>query len=161
MIFKRVALRCCEVFGYSEKMKVVLRSLEKRIDTHSSILAWRIPWTEEPGGLQSLGSQRVRHDWMTNTHRHTHTHTHTHTNTIFNKNKVGKKNNLIKTFSSKHWNKEGDCDNLLLITAVSLFKYWMPWVFWSISVIKGWILWITALSSSSEEKCLGGLKPTR
>ena len=31
--------------------------------THSSILAWRIPWTEEPGGLQSLGSQRVRRDW--------------------------------------------------------------------------------------------------
>ena len=31
--------------------------------THSSTLAWRIPWTEEPGGLQSLGSQRVRHDW--------------------------------------------------------------------------------------------------
>ena len=29
---------------------------------HSSILAWRIPWTEEPGGLQSIGSQRVRHD---------------------------------------------------------------------------------------------------
>ena len=34
--------------------------------THSSILAWRIPWTEDPGGLQSLGSQRVRHDWVTN-----------------------------------------------------------------------------------------------
>ena len=33
--------------------------------THSSILAWRIPWTEEPGGLQSMGSQRVRHDWVT------------------------------------------------------------------------------------------------
>ena len=31
--------------------------------THSSILAWRIPWTEEPGGLQSTGSQRVGHDW--------------------------------------------------------------------------------------------------
>ena len=31
--------------------------------THSSILAWRIPWTEEPGGLQSMGSQRVRHNW--------------------------------------------------------------------------------------------------
>ena len=31
--------------------------------THSSILAWRIPWTEEPGGLQSMGSYRVRHDW--------------------------------------------------------------------------------------------------
>ena len=36
--------------------------LEKRMATHSSILAWRIPWTEEPGGLQSIGSQRVRHD---------------------------------------------------------------------------------------------------
>ena len=34
--------------------------LEKEIAAHSSILAWRIPWTEEPGGLQSIGSQRVR-----------------------------------------------------------------------------------------------------
>ena len=34
----------------------------KEMATHSSILAWRIPWTEEPGGLQSMGSQRVRHD---------------------------------------------------------------------------------------------------
>ena len=36
--------------------------LEKEMATHSSILAWRIPWMEEPGGLQSMGSQRVRHD---------------------------------------------------------------------------------------------------
>ena len=36
--------------------------LEKEMETHSSILAWEIPWTEEPGGLQSMGSQRVRHD---------------------------------------------------------------------------------------------------
>ena len=36
--------------------------LEKEMATHSSILAWRIPWTEEPSGLQSMGSQRVRHD---------------------------------------------------------------------------------------------------
>ena len=35
--------------------------LKKRMATHSSILAWRIPWTEEPGRLQSMGSQRVRH----------------------------------------------------------------------------------------------------
>ena len=35
--------------------------------THSSILAWRIPWTKEPGRLQSMGLQRVRHDCMTNT----------------------------------------------------------------------------------------------
>ena len=35
---------------------------EKGMATHSSILAWEIPWTEEPGGLQFMGSQRVRHD---------------------------------------------------------------------------------------------------
>ena len=39
------------------------RPLEKEMATHSSILAWRIPWTEEPGGLQSTGLQRVGHDW--------------------------------------------------------------------------------------------------
>ena len=37
-------------------------SVEKEIATHSSILAWKIPWTEEPGWLLSMGSQRVRHD---------------------------------------------------------------------------------------------------
>ena len=36
--------------------------LEKGMATHSSILAWRIPWAEEPGGLQSMGLQRIRHD---------------------------------------------------------------------------------------------------
>ena len=36
--------------------------LEKEMETHSSILTWEIPWTEEPGGLQSMGLQRVRHD---------------------------------------------------------------------------------------------------
>ena len=36
--------------------------LEKGMSTHSSILAWRIPWIEEPDGLQSMGSQRVEHD---------------------------------------------------------------------------------------------------
>ena len=40
-------------------------SLEKGMATHTSILARRIPWTEELGGLQSMGSERVRHDWVT------------------------------------------------------------------------------------------------
>ena len=39
--------------------------LEKDMATHSSILAWRIPWTEDPGGLQSTGLQRVRRDLAT------------------------------------------------------------------------------------------------
>ena len=42
-------------------------SLEKRMAAHSRIIAWRIPWTEEPGGLQSMGLQRVRHGRATNT----------------------------------------------------------------------------------------------
>ena len=44
--------------------------LEKEMVTYSSIIAWGIPWTEEPGGLQSMGSQRVIHDWVTE-HAHT------------------------------------------------------------------------------------------
>ena len=39
----------------------------KGMATHSSILAWKTPWTEEPGGLQSTGSQRIWNDWVTNT----------------------------------------------------------------------------------------------
>ena len=55
--------------------------LEKELTTHSSTLAWEIRWTGEPGRLESVGSQRVRHSWVTNTHAHTHAHTHTHTHT--------------------------------------------------------------------------------
>ena len=40
--------------------------LEKGMATPSSILDWRIPWTEEPGGLESMKWQKVRHDWATN-----------------------------------------------------------------------------------------------
>ena len=42
--------------------------LEDEMATHSSILAWKIPWTEEPGMLQPMGLQRVRHKLVTNTH---------------------------------------------------------------------------------------------
>ena len=44
--------------------------LEKGMATHSSILAWRIPWTEEPGVLRSMGWQRVGRDWLSNSHFH-------------------------------------------------------------------------------------------
>ena len=40
--------------------------LEKEMATHSSILGWKIPWTEKPGGIQSMGSQRLGHNWVTN-----------------------------------------------------------------------------------------------
>ena len=44
--------------------------------THSSILAWEIPWMEETDGLESIGSQRVSYDWRDLAYTHTHTHTH-------------------------------------------------------------------------------------
>ena len=53
--------------------------LEEGMGTHSSILVWRIPRTEEPGRLQSMELQRVRRDWAT---KYTHTYTHTHTHTL-------------------------------------------------------------------------------
>ena len=52
--------------------------LEEEMATCSSILAWRIPWTEKAGRLQSIGSQRVRHELATG-----HTHAHTHWEVIF------------------------------------------------------------------------------
>ena len=42
--------------------------LEEEMATHSSVLAWEIPWTEEPGGLQSMGLQRAGHDWLSTRH---------------------------------------------------------------------------------------------
>ena len=48
------------VFG--DVKELTLENREKEMATHSSILAWRIPWTEESGGLQSMGLQRVRHE---------------------------------------------------------------------------------------------------
>ena len=46
-------------------MYTSLFNTEKAMATHSSTLAWKFPWTEEPGRLQSMGSRRVRHDWAT------------------------------------------------------------------------------------------------
>ena len=52
----------------------LISGLEKALETHSSTLAWKIPWTEEPGRLQSMGSLRVRHDWATSLLLFTFTH---------------------------------------------------------------------------------------
>ena len=46
----------------SDRTEAILHALEKEMAAHCSILAWRIPGTEEPGGLPSMGSHRVRHD---------------------------------------------------------------------------------------------------
>ena len=61
--------------------------LEKKIATHSSILAWRIPWTEEPSGLQSMGWQRIRHNWELNTY-----------NVIWIRNRILRHTNICLAF---------------------------------------------------------------
>ena len=55
------------IAGRSARSQDLEDPLEKELATHSSILTWRIPWTEEPGRLESKGLQRVEHDWKTNT----------------------------------------------------------------------------------------------
>ena len=63
---KRICLQCRRA-GFDPKVgKIPWR---RTWQTHSSIFAWRIPWTEEPGGLQCMGSQRVGNDWKTNIFR--------------------------------------------------------------------------------------------
>jgi len=49
---------------------LLIRALEEEMATHSSILTWKIPWTEKPDGLQSMGLQRVRHELSEHTHAH-------------------------------------------------------------------------------------------
>ena len=51
--------------GHTELFIMIAKQREKAMAPHSSTLAWRIPWMEEPGRLQSMGSLRVRHDWAT------------------------------------------------------------------------------------------------
>ena len=50
---------------FNSKIAINIELLEKAMAAHSGTLPWEIPWTEEPGRLQSMGSVRVRHDWMT------------------------------------------------------------------------------------------------
>jgi len=50
----------CRKCGFDPQVRKI--PLEEGVATHSGIFAWRVPWTEEPGGLQSMGSQRVRYD---------------------------------------------------------------------------------------------------
>ena len=57
--------RGCKELDMIEQLTHLVNTLEKAMAPHSSALAWKIPWTEEPGGLQFIGSLRVGHDWAT------------------------------------------------------------------------------------------------
>ena len=67
-------LYCNEICMWSQISLLLVYKPEKAMAPHSRILAWRIPWTEQPGRLQSMGSQRIRHEWATNTSLSFHFH---------------------------------------------------------------------------------------
>ena len=67
MRWQRICLQCRRP-GFDPSVGKI--PLEEGMATHSSILAWRIPWTEEPDGLQSIESQRIGHDCAANTAQH-------------------------------------------------------------------------------------------
>ena len=73
-VFTRILLPMLEVQETSVRSLDQEDPPEKEMATHPNIFAWKIPWIEEPGGLQSMGLQRVGWTWLS---KHTHTHTHT------------------------------------------------------------------------------------
>ena len=106
-------------------------TLEEGMAIHSSILAWRIPWTEEPGRLQSRGLQRIGHHWSTththmcvHTHAHTHTPTHTHTHTHTS---ACAPNMLLASCFIKFHSVHLDMFYTLIWWAVYIFLSHLPW----------------------------------
>ena len=85
--------------------------MEKEMATHSGVLAWETPWTEEPVGLQSMGSQRVEQDWA-------RAHTHTHTHTVNETGMSQACHKLIAWKSHSH-----TIINLLITMAISLYLF--------------------------------------
>ena len=84
--------------------------LREEMATHSSILAWKIPWTEESGRLQFMGSQWVRHDWVTNTF-------------IFSR--------FCRTYPSvTYWEKVHAIDTLGPYMSENVFILLQSWLFW-------------------------------
>ena len=124
--------------------------LEKGSTTHSSILAWRIPWMEETGRLKSMGSQRVRHDWVTSAHRLSRTQS----NYVQHSNKKGKMNSNLKKKNNlwlnilESWRRAGtsgkiwgfaliffSTKQIISIRADIKMKYVCVCVFWYVCVL--------------------------
>ena len=145
---------------------------------HSSILAWRIPWTEELGGLQLLGSQRVRHDWS-NLSLCKSDHVQTQLLKMLSRTYwirstslgvVGKSfqeslSNLMNTFCrGQFWHSQNGHPNFLLASLLEiLFIYWFSAVLsyiqrrWSLHGQKSYIT-MTAVSQPRHSSCHSGFR---
>ena len=93
--------------------------LEEEMATHSSILGWRIPWMEEPGGQQSIGSQRVRHAWVI--------YGYGPFTGIFPLNIIGVREWGHKSRWRNWWNKIYQCFSVPSLAEQPWF-WWCPWV---------------------------------
>ena len=113
--------------------------LEEEMATHSCILAWKIKWTEEPGGLQSTGLQKVGHDWA-------HTHTHTHSDKIGN----------IPLYSSEQILERWECQlkEKWCIMTITNFLYYMSTNLAQVSFYKAFGLYIKWFID--EYSCMNG-----
>ena len=98
--------------------------------THSSTLAWKIPWTEEPGGLQSMGSLRVRHDWATSLSLFTFTF-HFH----FSLSCIGEGNGNPLQYSCLEDPRDGGA-------------WWAA--IYGVAQSRTWLMWLNSSSSSSK-----------
>ena len=107
--------------------------LEEGMATHSSILSWRTPWTEEPGGLQSMGSQRVGHNWA-------HTHTHkvwsrkTGLRRLQRRSDTWEESWKMNFTGQRHRKWEGQAGRETNICAKILQSPWHIWGNWNIAV---------------------------
>ena len=117
--------------------------LVKKMATYSSILAWKIPWTGEPGGLQPMVSKREGHDWA-------HTHTHTHTQTPIPRTRLWAHRTvygIVPTPKSNqpHWRGIllylfiylAFCFNILSVSALSFYMQSSPWALYPESENQG------------------------
>ena len=116
--------------------------------THSSIPAWRIPWTEKSGGLQSMGSQRVRHDWsnLAHTYKQYSSYFSAWGESLKNRKTFGQplptsrgKRCYVNTCLIKYWSE------------VSLLLFWWPWQTVDIRVLKS--AWRLSITSMHAKQC--------
>ena len=90
--------------------------LEKKMATHSNILTWKIPWTEKPGGLQSMRSQRVGHNWAAEHSTHTYVYIWIY---IHNIKHITKKSQILPTIKTVDY-----CTSITFFPRVLLYWLW-------------------------------------
>ena len=105
--------------------------LEEEMATHSSNLAWRIPWTEEPGKLQSMGLQTIRHDWVTE-HRHSTKHTINKRALILCEYHLPDKTQNCTIWTRLKWKINIYIHKLLKSKIILYFTYYLPFSFFLI-----------------------------